>query len=260
MWKPTKDLCVQHFNGNRVLSDDQKKVNEQEYLYKTTCSIFLMNRDTKDCLAIIGLSCYFSGTVAALPVLDQELQKAKTAETLQEFPREVRRFTSLPHEIDEIKTPLQARRWLDENLSRGEDSVLYNTNDFFAPCGLTYQKGKGDCDDYAICAAALLQGDVQQSYFAILLTNRDEESRGHLAYVYQLNNRWGVIGAKPSEFDEPFAATPEKALWYRYNFSHYDIDFHQYILLDHSGLDLLNGNQDLKEKITQKIVRHGSLE
>lgn len=225
-----------------------------------------MDEDAKLCIALIGLTGYITG----FTLLYDESEKRRT-QTLQEFPREVRRFTSLPYEIDEIKTPVQARRWLDENLTREKDPVLYNADDFYAPCGLAYQKGKGDCEDYAICAAALLQGDVQQSYLAVLGNWEGNEyiaERGswyavnpstdlHAVYVYQVDGKWGLIGVKHSEFEEPIFATPEEVLGFRYNSYRYNLNFHEYILFDHSGLDLVNGNQNLEEKITKKVVRKG---
>ncbi|GEM_PF-5173493 len=162
----------------------------------------------------------------------------------------------LPSSVKQISKPQEAQQWLETVLSYKRDPLLYGEPDFWAPCALTYQLKAGDCEDYAICAAALLEGDIQQGYFIYVdkpeAFKGEEKDSAHAVFAYQLNDRWGIVSNNLSEFRQPLYSSLEGALKnslsYRYS---------RYIIYDYSGVDMINGNKSLEPQM--KEIREGSL-
>ena len=159
---------------------------------------------------------------------------------------------TLPLSIAEINTPSEARKWLKTVLTYKHDEELYG-DDFWAPCGLTYPNRAGDCDDYAICAAALLQGDVEKGYIVYLYGRLIDGDGSHAVFVYQLNQKWGSISNQsPDEFRLPNYNTVDDVLRsINFTSDHPGGRFRRYKLLDYSGVDLVNGSDDLESKLTE---------
>ena len=167
----------------------------------------------------------------------------------------------LPSVVAEINTPEEVRKWLDTVLTYKYDEELYKRDGFWASCGLTYLNKAGDCEDYAICAAALLQGDVEKGYIVILSDRiASEEDGAHAVFAYHLNQKWGIISNHTGEFGEfrqPIFNTLHEAL-VSINFTRDQPRgrFRSYTIRDYSGVDLVNGNDNLISKI--KEIEEGS--
>ncbi|HLD39763.1 MAG TPA: transglutaminase-like domain-containing protein [Candidatus Nanoarchaeia archaeon] len=157
----------------------------------------------------------------------------------------------LPSSVKQINKPEEAQQWLETVLTYKHDSELYGQSDFWAPCALTYQLRAGDCEDYAICAAALLNRDIQEGYL-IYIDNpgkKDKDGKpdsGHAVFAYKMNDKWGILSNGHSEYRLPefsnLHAALHDALSYRYS---------RYIVYDYSGVDLINGNTNLESKMKQ---------
>lgn len=162
---------------------------------------------------------------------------------------------TLPSSIAKIDMPAEARRWLDTVLKYEYDKNLYKTPDFWAPCGLTYKNRAGDCEDHAICAAALLQGDIEQGYIIVLHPPSNENRSAHAVFAYRLDGRWGVLSNDTLEFRRPRFATLHEAITDINNARDSQDHFLRYDVRDYSGVDLVNGSEDLVSKI-KKIEDH----
>ncbi len=158
---------------------------------------------------------------------------------------------NLPSSIAKIDTPHEARRWLDTVLKYKYDKDLYKTSDFWAPCGLTYKNRAGDCEDHAICAAALLQGDVEQGYIIVLYDPSNEKRAAHAVFAYRLDNKWGVLSNDSWEFRLPRFVTLDEVLSDINNARGSRDRFLRYNVRDYSGVDLVNGSENLVSKIKE---------
>ena len=154
---------------------------------------------------------------------------------------------TLPSSIVEIRKPDEVRQWLDTVLSYKHDDKLYGEQDFWASCGLTYQNKAGDCEDYAICAAALLEGDVEKGY--VITLEDTVNKKGHAVFAYQLDSKWGVISNQPKEFRGPSFATLHEAVMDINAARDRSERFRQYSVLDYSGVDLVSGFSSLESKM-----------
>ena len=154
----------------------------------------------------------------------------------------------LPSEIMAISTPEKTQEWLKENLTYKRDMVLHSLDDFWAPCALTYQLRAGDCDDYAICAAAILQDDILEGYI-IYLDHFDRTKGAHAVFAYHLNGQWGIISNNNSEFRKPLYSTLDQAL-----FDSVGDKYNYYKIYDYSKASLANGNNDLESKMIYRGI------
>lgn len=148
---------------------------------------------------------------------------------------------NLPSSVTQISTPHETKEWLQEVLTYKYDEELYKVDDFWAPCALTYKNKAGDCDDYAICAAALLQGDVEQGYIVTISNDTD----GHAGFLYRLQGKWGVISNNKKEYREPEFSSFHAAVY-----SSFGERYNKYSIYDYSGVDIVNGFENLEEKLT----------
>lgn len=157
----------------------------------------------------------------------------------------------LPSSIKQINNPERAQQWLEDVLTYEHDDVLYGKGDFWAPCALTYQLKKGDCEDYALCAAALLEGDIQQGYLIYIdnpgkFKENGEPESAHAVFAYRIRNQWGILSNNHSEFRKPVYPTlydaVQNSLGSRYS---------RFVIYDYAGVDIINGNQDLESKMKQ---------
>ncbi len=148
----------------------------------------------------------------------------------------------LPSSITQISTPQETQQWLETVLTYKRDPILHGKRDFWAPCALTYQLKGGDCEDYAICAAALLDGNVEQGYI-IYIENPDSES-AHAVFAYSIDGQWGINSNNHSEFRQPEYESLHKAL-----LSSLSGKYSKYIIYDYSNVDIVNGNKDLESKM-----------
>lgn len=148
----------------------------------------------------------------------------------------------LPSSIVQISNPDQAQQWLDNVLTYKRDPVLHGQRDFWAPCALTYYLGGGDCEDYAICAAALLEGDLEKGY--IVYVDNPDKDRAHAVFAYHFQGRWGINSNNETEFRRPYFSTLHQAV----------VDslggkYTEYSIYDYTGVNIFTGNEDLKPKM-----------
>lgn len=149
---------------------------------------------------------------------------------------------NLPASIIQISNPDQAQEWLENVLTYKRDPDLYAQSDFWAPCALTYYLGGGDCEDYAICAAALLEGDIIKGY--IVYVDHPDKKRAHAVFVYNYRGQWGINSNNESEFRRPYFQTEHQAI----------VDslrgkYTEYTLYDYAGVNIFTGNEDLEPKV-----------
>lgn len=162
---------------------------------------------------------------------------------------------TLPSSVAQIDTPAEVKKWLNTVLKYEYDKDLYKTPDFWAPCVLTYKNRAGDCEDHAICAAALLQGDVEQGYIIVLYDPSKKNRAAHAVLAYRFDNKWGILSNDPLEFRPPQFATLDGAVTDINNAKEAQDRFLRYGVRDYSGVDLVNGSEDLESKI-KKIEDH----
>ena len=163
----------------------------------------------------------------------------------------------------EIDTPEMANEWLKNVLTYRSDMILYGKDDFWASCALTYQNGAGDCEDFAICAAVLLQGDIEKGHIVLMynpLSNKDEENgpRDHAVFAYKSDGRWGVISNQEREFRTPLFASLEYVVQDINNSRKPADRYTQYIVVDYEEADILSydGNLDSRmKKVAEGYLR-----
>ena len=165
----------------------------------------------------------------------------------------------LPSSVKQISKPEEAQAWLENVLTYKRDPVLYGQDDFWAPCALTYKLRAGDCEDYAICAATLMDNDISQGYIIYIdnpgkkdADDPDKPESAHAVFAYKMNNKWGILSNGHSEYRPPEFSSLHEALRdslsYRYS---------RYVIYDYAGVDIVNGNESLESKM--KEVGEGSL-
>ena len=121
---------------------------------------------------------------------------------------------------------------------------MYRKRDFWAPCALTYKLKQGDCEDYAICAAAILDRDVEEGY--IITTYDSKTNSAHAVFAFRLHGKWGMISNNESEFRNPRYESLHGVL-----LSSFSEKYTEYFIYDYQGIDLINGNEDLESKMKQ---------
>lgn len=146
---------------------------------------------------------------------------------------------NLPSSIKEISTPEETEEWLENVLTYKHDDELYGKADYWASCASTYQQRAGDCDDYAICAAAILHDDIEEGY--IITLSSDESA--HAVFAYRTNTGWGVISDGRSQFRLPSFSSLHEALW-----SSLYPNYSRYSVYDYDGVDLANGVGNLESQ------------
>lgn len=151
---------------------------------------------------------------------------------------------TLPSSIKQISAPVEAQKWLETVLTYEHDPVLYGEADFWAPCALTYQRKKGDCEDYAICAAAILREDVEGGF--IITVENTKDKKGHAVFAYRLGGKWGMVSNNKEEFRKP-----EYPSLYEVVLSSFAGKYTEYRIYDYNGVDLINGNEDLEPSLKQ---------
>ena len=148
----------------------------------------------------------------------------------------------LPSSIIQISNPDEAQQWLETVLTYKRDPVLHEKKDFWAPCALTYALRGGDCEDYAICAAALLEGDIEKGYI-VYVDHRDRD-RAHAVFAYKYHGWWGINSNNESEFRRPYFTTEHRAIADSLGNKYTD-----YKLYDYTGVNIFTGNEDLETKM-----------
>lgn len=148
----------------------------------------------------------------------------------------------LPASVLQIYNPDQAQDWLENNLKYTPDPELHGQKDFWASCALTYHLKAGDCEDYAICAAALLSGDVDKGY--IISLGYFDKKGGHAVFAYQYHGRWGIISNIKSEFRRPYFFSLHQAVLDSLR-DKYD----KYEVFDYSTANIFAGNENLEDKM-----------
>lgn len=157
---------------------------------------------------------------------------------------------SLQQVIDQISEPQKAKEWLLRLLYE-EDKVVHHTGDFWASCALTYQNRAGDCEDYAICAAALLQGDIDEGYIITFHDPIKVGSGGHALLAYKQGEKWGTISNSNNEFRHPLFPSLDDVVQ-DVNVSKKMEDKYQvYKVFDYSGLNIFSSTENLKYEMTE---------
>ena len=151
----------------------------------------------------------------------------------------------------EVKTPLEARMWLDKNLDYKHDQELYKVEEFWASCAVTYQNGAGDCDDHAICAATLLAGDVEEGNIISLNYPQPSKKKGHAVLVYRIGQYWGIISNNTLEFSKPKYTSIHQAIVELNNAREPEEQYPRYFIYDYSTVDIAAGAGNLKPKMTK---------
>ena len=146
---------------------------------------------------------------------------------------------TLPSSIRQISTPAETQQWLENVLTYEFDTKLYGEDDFWAPCALTYQRRKGDCEDYAICSAAILREDVERGY--IIAVHNPKTEKGHAVFAYRLAGKWGITSNNKSEFRKPEYLSLQSVL-----LSSLSENYAEYSIYGYEGVDLINGNSSLE--------------
>lgn len=167
----------------------------------------------------------------------------------------------LSYHIEDIKDPEEAEEWLQDNITYKPDLLIYSKEEFWAPCSMTYQIKAGDCEDYAICTAALLEGDIQKGYLVGLLRPR---YIGHMIFAYQKDDRWNFFSdgslyltSSPNlsqlilDFDE--LTHDHFSGIYQPSYA----SFKEFVVWDYSRMDLLSG-EDLNTKT--KVISNGTIQ
>ncbi len=163
----------------------------------------------------------------------------------------------------EINTPEIANEWLKNVLTYRSDMLLYGKSDFWASCTLTYQNRAGDCEDFSICAAVLLEGDIEKGYFVLMynpLSNKKDEEKGikgHAVFAYKSGGRWGVISNQGREFRTPLFASLEYVVQDINDIKLPEERYTQYYVIDYDGADLLSYGGDLNSRM--KTVGEGHI-
>ncbi len=157
---------------------------------------------------------------------------------------------NLPASIQQVSTPMEARRWLEETLTYKRDINLYHQSDYWASCGQTYKNRGGDCEDYAICAAALLRDNVEDGYIVELYTPGKVEA--HAIYVYQLHGRWGAISNQRMEYSQQKYLSIHELMLRINTLPSGDKRYGRYNLRSYEGVDLLNHQGDLDNVLPKK--------
>ena len=152
---------------------------------------------------------------------------------------------TLSSSIKQISTPAETQQWLNTVLAYESDPTQYDKEDFWAPCGLTYNSRKGDCEDYAICAATILREDVEEGY--IIVINNPKEENAHAVFAYRMDGKWGAVSNNPSEFSQPEYLSLHGLL-----ISYFSKDYTEYRIYNYEGIDLIDGNENLEVKLKLK--------
>lgn len=162
---------------------------------------------------------------------------------------------NLPSSVTQISTPGETKQWLETVLRYQYDEETYGKDDYWASCSSTYEKGAGDCDDYAICAAALLQGDVEQGYI-VSLYDRVKDDKAHAIFIYQIDGRWGAISNQSPEYREPLFVSWEMVINDVNRAKDPPERYTKYAVYDYRGVNIVSGRGNLDSHMKEIARGH----
>jgi|GEM_PF-1401433 len=88
-----------------------------------------------------------------------------------------------------LQTPEVLAKYMQKNFYYLEDSILFNQEEYWqSPEEMAVRK-KGDCEDYAIFAQALLQRWGYQTFLFSVYWN----GNAHTVAVFEKDGRWGIF-------------------------------------------------------------------
>src|SRR3989344_7470829 len=151
---------------------------------------------------------------------------------------------TLPTSVTQISTPQETQKWLENknNITYRFDPQMFGEEDFWAPCALTYALKAGDCEDYAICAAALLQDNVQEGF--IIYLDHPTNKSAHAVFAYKFNGYWVINSNIDTEFRSPQYSSLVEALQ-----NSVGANYSVYTIFGYEGVDLINGNESIEKKM-----------
>ncbi len=107
---------------------------------------------------------------------------------------------SLDEVIEMVKTPEEAQEFLSCCMTYQDDKDNYDVAEYFASPAQTFKRKSGDCEDYAILAAALLKDNGYPP--PVLIVDQLNVYR-HAVFIYQREGKYGVISNSSLEFCLP---------------------------------------------------------
>ena len=150
---------------------------------------------------------------------------------------------ALPASATHVSNPTEAQRLLQTTIATKTDLELYDEERFLAPCDLTYELKAGDRGDYAICAAALLDGDVEQGYIVSL--NKEQTEAAHTVFASKYRGFWGVNSAADAEYRSNHFFTLPEAIADSVGRGKYA----SFTVYDYKGVNISKGNENLEGKL-----------
>jgi len=156
------------------------------------------------------------------------------------------KFLDYKGAIRKTLTPEQAQSFLDNWFFY--DSTENSETSIGESFKVNYKKKKGNCLDYAVCAAALLSDNQYQPSILCMA----EENRGHALFVYKKDGKLGALGNTPLEAKYSTVEDLVKAMksTYRLHYSNYAIVNLDNLFPNHSWID---GDINAQPKIISKL-------
>ena len=95
-------------------------------------------------------------------------------------------FTDL---AQQLKTPEALEKYMKNNLIYRSDRSIFGQDDYWQTPQEMFERGTGDCEDFALFAQAVLQ---QNGYTAFLLSVYWNED-AHTVAVFEKDGQWGIF-------------------------------------------------------------------
>ncbi len=155
-------------------------------------------------------SLFFSNSVSAFDSTIEKMSGAKKEqihihvpkakeikkETYEQQVRRMYKEMNYLGAIQHVERPGQAQEYLDYHLHVGYDKevyawkedrkgYVYKPDDFWAPFKLIHEKGRDDCDGFAVAAAALLSDNGYSGDILWLYSANPTIKNSHVVYIYK---------------------------------------------------------------------------
>ena len=154
----------------------------------------IKNKFRKTLVSLVIAGCLSLGSKAEASIFTKSLY-----DYIKDAVNSRRHEESYQEVIQLISSPDEARDFMSHNFSYKSDKENYGRDDFWSSFRNSYEKGGGDCEDYAIAYASLLSDDAYPPVILVM----EGKKKGHTVFVYQENNLYGSIGVGSSDWTEP---------------------------------------------------------
>jgi len=170
---------------------------------------------------------------------------------------------SIQELIEYVKDPKQVQGYFYYYLRPDYDKevyaikigeFIYKPENFVAPFKLVHEKGRDDCDGYAVAAAALLSDNGYGQDLLYLYSTNTKVEKAHIVYLYKQGEYYRVNSQSNEERSIKSKTLDElTSMLFKFHYKHKFDSFVVVSLPDRKQIDWINGGYYVGLKLTRYL-------